>query len=1202
MACIEILRLAAYLHVLRASSKSVTCKLQARRLFPRQQKFLSIRRKQDFLFTTEDFEVRICSLSVWTGAFSPSSFLVMPRVAFFASSSSSSLRRDNAASSAVLSRPAIIGIALGGSFVLFLALSHLFITLGRARDRRRLAVLQRQAAHAAVGSPVAALDLYESHVSSGGGARKSRLRKKSLLLFGAHSATASDADVNANSNNNGQGWPVYEPATLLPPVLPPVFSRQQSYDLYPFLPGSAPPTCHDGASTTRGRDDEFEREESQRLEKQRGRDMYQMRRRSSWIDEDALHGPRVSPKKSGKKQKKQNNEGRRKSWLMSGSLMPRRLSLKKRRPLSDPVVFGSPTLPHVGPRERERDRPMSLLALPYEMEATSPTRGNSQDSPLKPGQHNTVRIAIPSAVVSAPILPVPKPPSAMINNPRHRGGNSTSNNSSSSVAVGVLNDAAQLLAAREGSSSAAANTTNKILAPIPQRPSVPKHSATDSELSEILRMTTERLQDGKRSSRRQTMLIRSRTDGTETLTYEQHSTTTNNNDNMAMMNLTVNVGDGSGRAASPTKSQKSAPAALACAELEANEVASPGKSCSSSSQHHSEQQQQATPKRQHRHSRQMSQVSLASEADSLLTMRGTTYQPEHTTALSSPSRNNNNNVNVKQMYEPTARREDPPQQQQKARPSSAASSHASSALSTLYSEDEEATQGSSLQTRMFPLAEPGERPYNPKRGTLGQMVPYTGGSRPLPGPRGGADDLHTDPNAWLPRETSLQFTIYPMDHDDEDDDEEDDNDPFTAKAPPPDPVRLSQVFTPIPSSTFDFSGGEDIDPGWSSLGDRGGDDPLYPTVRVTKPTTPTPSPKNNNSRRLTAAALVFPPPQNLRPVISSPTLGGRQRQQRQQRQPSPAASSVYESYADSERATLDNNDNNYSTVTVPTNESAALGGGGGGGQSSVPRKMGAASYDATETRLQVDREPSGDSVYSQDQDGDLQNRPGLGLGLGLGVGLQRDSYHFPRDAADDEDDVPPLTAPNSQRTSQLLAQTVAELRRMNSSVSAASGVSSVAAAEGNNGNNGSASPTLPAMRGGGSSPGKRPAGTRNYLAVGGGSPRRAARPISQGSSGSEAGIPARTGTRSRRGTVVSGSAGGLAGPATRGTDGGRPMSGILREGSGGNLGGPEGGRTEKEKQLARLQARLAEAAGTSSESLGLYDDKGFLRSSPLARR
>ncbi|KAK6211875.1 hypothetical protein LQW54_005576 [Pestalotiopsis sp. IQ-011] len=1132
----------------------------------------------------------------------------MPRVAFFASSSS--IRRDNAASSAVLSRPAIIGIALGGSFVLFLALSHLFIMLGRRRDRRRLAALQRQAAHAAVGSPVAALDLYESHVSSGGGARKSRLRKKSLLLFGAHSATASDADMNANNtNNNDQGWPVYEPATLLPPVLPPVFSRQQSYDLYPFLPGSAPApptTSNDGASTTRGRDDEFEREESQRLEKQRGRDMYQMRRRSSWIDEDALHGPRVSPKKSSGKKQKNNNEGaggRRKSWL-SGSLT-RRLSLKKRRPLSDPVVFGSPTLPHVGPRES--GRPTSLLALPYEMEATSPTRGNSQDSPLKPGQHNTVRIAIPSAVVSAPILPVPKPPSAMINNPRHRGGNSLNNNST--VAVGVLNDAAQLLAAREGNSSA--NTNNKILAPIPQRPSVPKHSATDSELSEILRMTTERLQDGKRSSRRQTMLIRSRTDGTETLTYEQHSTTANsNNSNMAVMNLTVNVGDGSSRTASPTKSQKSAPAAIACAELEANEVASPGKSCSSSSHHTSEQQQQqATPKRQHRHSRQMSQVSLASEADSLLTMRGTTYQPEHTTALSSPSRNKNvNNVNVKPMYEPAARREDAPQQQQqqKARPSSAASSHASSALSTLYSEDEEAAQqSSSLQTRMFPLGEAGERPYNPKRGTLGQMVPYPGGSsRPLPDPRGGAEDLHAGVDAWMPPETSLHFTIYPMDHDGNDD-EEDDNDPFTAKAPSPDPVRLSQVFTPIPSSTFDFSsggGGEDMDPGWSSIGDRGGEDPLYPTVRVTKPTTPTPSPKNNHSRRSTAAAaaLVFPPPQNLRPVISSPTLGGR----RQPRQPSPAVSegglsSVYESYAGSERA------NNYSTATlstVPTDESAAH-----GGRPSVPRKMDAASYGATETRPHVDRKPSGDSVYSQDQDADPHNRPGLGLDLGLGL-QQHDPCHFPRhadDADDDEDDVPPLTAPNSQCTSQLLAQTVAELRRMNSSVSAASGVSSVATAEGNNNNNGngSASPTLPAMRGGGSSPGKRPAGTRNYLAVGGGgSPRCAARPISQGSSTSEAGIPARTGTRSRRGTMVGGSAAGLAGPAARGADGGRPMSGILREGSGGNLGGPEGGRTDKEKQLARLQARLAEAAGTSSESLGLYDDKGFLRSSPLARR
>ncbi|KAF7526488.1 hypothetical protein G7054_g10763 [Neopestalotiopsis clavispora] len=1147
----------------------------------------------------------------------------------------SRVRRDDAASShaAILSRPAIIGIALGGSFVLFLALSHLFIVLGRRRDRQRLAALQ---AHThAVRSPVAHLghqpdshhrawlsspfvDPYDSDIPVGGAGGKNRLRKKTVLLSKYVAAAGSDRDMTDRSKN----WTSHQGIAL--PVLPPVFSRQQSYNLNPFL-SSGPESSNDGCSSTRGRDDDFERVEHQRIEKQRGREMYQMRRRGSWIDEDALHGPKVSPQKKQKKIKEENGNRMSKggkgkmSWLLAGSLT-RRLSLK--RPLSDSAVFGSPTLPHMeqptvavelgaAAEDRGRSRQRRPASMSHaDAGATTPPRVNSQDSPLKPGQYNTVRIAIPSAI-SAPILPVPKPPAAMINNPRHRNS------------VGL--DAAQLLASNA-----------KVSNGQQQRPSLPKHSATDSELSEILRMTTERLQDGKRSSRRQTMLIRSKTGDLESV-YHEHSNTMNL--------LTVDS-----RTTSPTKSQKSAPAVL-CAELESNEV-SPTKPQNNPQ----ELQQVTTPSRrsqQHhlhqQHSRQLSQMSLASEADSMITMRAMSQTDEHTTALSSPSRN------VKIAAEPIPRREDTPlrqQQQQPTRPYSAASSN-SSALSTLYSEDEgNMAAGPGLQ-------------YNAKRGTLGQVT-FLPPPRPLTIAKSDDTDKRRSTvtgsgglvKAWLPRETSLHFTIYAMD--------EEPDDPFTTTKTTPDPVRLSQVFTPIPpSSSFnneldDNSSHADEEEdaassfkGWSS-------EMLtqYPTVRVTRPSsnkeksTPTPSPKNN---RIRPPTIVLPPPTiqqqqqqqqqgALRPMTSSPTLGAGLSHGR----PSPVMSegglsSVYESYASSEGGGASLNYSTATLSTVPTNESVRSQGGDGtlGGQP-VPGGRAEGTFisrqyapEAKPARPHVERLISVDSVYSQDQDqqerGNNNSRQqgiGLGLRLGLrgdlpekqpGTRLQRNQYNHDQGGNDEDDTVSALantSAPtlNPQRTSYVLAHTVAELRRMNSSVSAASGASSVATTTTSTFTEGgeTGSPTLPAMRGGGFSPGKRTSGTRSYLAVGSPPKRRSVqqqqqqlRPLSQfgnvtatGEVATAAEAPrgsglARSGARSRRGTMSS-ACGNVTDRLPELSKGG-----VLREGSGGNLGGREGGKIMDKERLHVISAGAA--AGTSSESLGLYDDKGFLRSSPIGR-
>ncbi|KAF3022902.1 hypothetical protein E8E14_000517 [Neopestalotiopsis sp. 37M] len=1125
----------------------------------------------------------------------------------------SSIRRDDAPSShaAILSRPAIIGIALGGSFVLFLALSHLFIVLGRRRDRQKLAALQ---AHAhAVRSPVAHLghqpdphhrawlsspfvDPYDSDIPVGGAGGKNRLRKKTVLLSDYVAAAGSDRDMT----NRSTDWTSHQGIAL--PVLPPVFSRQQSYDLNPFL-SSRPELSNDGCSSTRGRDDDFERVENQRMEKQRGREMYQMRRRGSWIDEDALHGPKVSPQKKQKKIKEENGNRMSKggkgkmSWLLAGSLT-RRLSLK--RPLSDSAVFGSPTLPHMeqptvavelgaaaeDPGRSRQRRPASMSHA--DADATTPPRVNSQDSPLKPGQYNTVRIAIPSAI-SAPILPVPKPPAAMINNPRHRNS------------VGL--DAAQLLASNA-----------KVSSGQQQRPSLPKHSATDSELSEILRMTTERLQDGKRSSRRQTMLIRSKTGDLESV-YHEHS-------NMNL--LTVES-----RTSSPRKSQKSAPAVM-CAELEANEV-SPTRPQNNSP----ELQQMTTPSRrsQHhlhqQHSRQLSQMSLASEADSMITMRAMSQTDEHTTALSSPSRN------VKIAAEPIPRREDTPlrqQQQQPTRPYSAASSN-SSALSTLYSEDEGAT-----------TAGPGLQ-YNAKRGTLGQVT-FLPPPRPLTIAKSDDTDKRRSTvtgsgglvKAWLPRETSLHFTIYAMD--------EEPDDPFTTTKTTPDPVRLSQVFTPIPpSSSFnneldDDSSHDDEEDATSSFKAWSSEMlTQHPTVRVTRPSsnkeksTPTPSPKNN---RIRPPTIVLPPPTiqqqqqqgALRPMTSSPTLGAGLPRSR----PSPVLSegglsSVYESYASSEGGGASLNYSTTTLSTVPTNESWRSQGGEGilSGQPILGRVEDTLSTsrlapEAKPTRPHVESLISVDSVYSQDQNQQERNsssrQQGLGLGLRLGLRgdlpekqpgtrLQQSQDNHDGGNDDEDDTVPPLattSAPtlNPQRTSYVLAHTVAELRRMNSSVSAASGASSVATTttstftEGG----GTGSPTLPAMRGGGFSPGKRTSGTRNYLAVGSPPKRRSVqqqqqqlRPLSQfgnttatGEVATAAEAPrgsglARSGARSRRGTMLSG------GNVTDRLPELSKTGGVLREGSGGNLGGHEGGKIMDKERLHVISAGVA--VGTSSESLGL---------------
>ncbi|KAH6655169.1 hypothetical protein BKA67DRAFT_534105 [Truncatella angustata] len=980
----------------------------------------------------------------------------MPRVKLM-------VRRQHGSSSTVLSRPALIGIALGGSVILFLALSHLFIVLGRRRDRKRLTLLQTAARSELSILYETPLFSHELVVPPKNG----RLRKKSLGIS-TQNLVVLDGEVRImNKEDIGT-----TSQTVLPPVLPPVFSRKQSYDLNMFLPNRT----EDGGSTTptKIQDCEMLTGEIHGPSKQGSAEASRMRKKSLWIDEDALHGPRVCPASHSDKSK-----NGRLSWITGWSL-GNKLGLSQH--FSDSSVFKSPTIPqmeHEGSGYCGRGRLRERTSMKHKEDETvaTPSRTVLQGNPLGKGQYGPSRTMTTSASTAAPTARVPEAPSETINNPRLREN--------------VAHEAAQELA---GSARV----------PIPQRPQAPKHSATDTELTEILRMTTERLRDSERSSRRRLIFIQAKNGGFIPLSTEP--ATANNRP-------------------SPVKSQKSAPAVM-YTELEAIDAildeGLPGSHVS-------------------RHSRQVSQMSWISEPDSLVTPRRVS-QPEHTTPLSSPSRNI-------QTTEPRSQ-EDSLQPIHPLRPASVASSH-SSALSTLYSEDEDHGGESSTQLTYAGLAclptaskstttarpitpgvpfEEGKVPYlgpfDVRRTTLGQLsIP-----RSLP-------EVPTVENAklvkaWLPQETSLQFNIYTLDVPCEDD-------PFIAVTPPSqDPVRLSQVFTSIPLS-MNYAGD---DP-------RSKDDIVngpFPVVRSTKLNdSPTPSPKSHRH---------VPPPQALRPMMSSPTLGNSPRR------PSPVLSegglsSVYEHYAFSSgaSATLDHSTATLSAIRMddslpPPSTGDTLGPERPKSNRTRPGALGSAVVGAAQSRKRAESPRAAEPALFRDH-----HRRGEDAG-----------GEDARELADDDNDddiVPPLR--NPARPTSKVVNTIAELRRMNSAVSAISSVSgcgSVAAER---------SPTLLAARGGGFSPGLKNGGTRNYLAMGG--PGSASGTRKSGGSSSlvtgdrEMGTSAltRTGTRSRRGTVVDG--GNRRGGELDGKLRELTPKGILREGSGGNVVPAANGRDGNDK-------------------------------------
>ncbi|KAI0835290.1 hypothetical protein F5Y06DRAFT_137627 [Hypoxylon sp. FL0890] len=879
-------------------------------------------------------------------------------------------------STPVLSTGAIAGIAIGGAVVLFAALATLLIKLANRQERRRQSV-----------SPS---EFPEIAAESGVGPK--RLRKKSIV--GDHVGSALDKEMDETGMEESKS----RRSSL---QVSPARTRQGSFTMGN---GSGSGSARNSVDTQMG----VQVQKTRSPDKQRGYGMYQHRRKTSWIDEDALHGPTItSPQKTKQKHR------RRVSWFDGG--LARSLSRLSTRSGIGEV---SPTLPYTeGGERQELD---TSADSPGTREGSKSVHFNGYNTTPRSSRHqqqaNTSpqRTYGPSSIAnsnSSSGNPAQSPPD-IVHNPRYRSR--VSFQAAQQLAGGARLPAPINIPQGQGQA---------------QRQPILKHSATDTELTEILRMTAERLQDGNRSERRQTLMmpyvprrlanggVQVRTD----LNYEP-----------------LDRGE-----ISPAKSHKSAPATMSYAELEGStpKVQSP-------------QKQVQTP----RHSRQpsyisrMSQASILSEPDSLVAPKRESLSGVQT-ALSSPSRH-------ARSTEPTP---SPQSASQPGRPFSYGSSM-SSALSTLYSMEEASNRSppagdlvydaspveksrrtpekvlsafGMLRPNLYPEEDgqisPTHRfedddvppPLRIRRGTLGGPVPPDNApaSRPPSHKKTGSGD---------PLKRRSSFAIHAMNGND---------DPFTAVATPKNPARLSKVFSPLPA---DLSS--------RKTEQKQENQNHYDT-------TPTPSPTRRTG---------MPSP---RSILNSPSY---------KRAPSPAVSeaglsSVYDSYNYTYTETQrDASGDSTSTIVAPQQT----------GSETSPVKLGVTispsgresritfripSYEPKDSETIDTRKIHRESVIQLHPQQPQPQAPGTPLRPRRSMPSAESMSIY----SQDEDSVPPLrTSTLKGSKSVRMSNTISELRRMNSQISTMSDQSV-------------ASTTLPVMRGGGSSPGKQGGGGRNYLALGG---------------------------------------------------------------------------------------------------------------------
>ncbi|RYC57787.1 hypothetical protein CHU98_g8421 [Xylaria longipes] len=985
-------------------------------------------------------------------------------------------------STTMLSSGALASIAIAGSVFFFLVIvGPILIKLAKRRGRRG----ETEDSVASLSSAEHGQLSQDENFNA-----PRRLRKRSVVSDGVMYLGMKGAGSEGGGRDGSGGVARH----LSLPIIPPVLSRPDSYRAGgPSSGGGSGNHGSDrngdgGGNKTRPGTDSCANGEQiyESSEKRRGHAIYQNRRKTSWIDEDALHGPRVSPK----------NSKRKSTWFPGRGLtrtLSRHLSIRR---FNAPELDRSPTLPFIEtcpgpgivdrtPRQSSESRKTGCIDNPHrsrelktetEIEPHFPTHQS-----IQPGRSlNNSRIShVQSSGPQRASVPGAVPPIPRCYN---------------NVAIG----AAQQLAGRGRVPSFDIGVNG-------QRYSRIQHSNTDAELRAILRRTAERLQDGSRSTRRQTLMPPTSSTPPRVLDQTRQSPDQE-------CGYGKDHGYVGSTVSSPAKSQKSAPAVMLCSELE---DCSPGIRQDSS--------QNGSPWQKHRrthtqvipHISRMPQVSMFSEPDSpVATPSGRRSQAHIShTALSSPTRS---------IHTPPSH----PQQELIPRSYSPASDQ-SSALSTVYSEEEDnppisdlkldnsPTGGSEMERRAMAQAlrtseafyggqtqrdgdaensegrrelqenlQTGHDPQSlhKRTGTLERIYPY-GTRTAASSPSERQDGIKQPVARFSLQATSTIQTLQTRT-----------GDPFTTCTTPKrlTPQRLSQVFSPIPV-------------------ERQGDT-TSPSAAMAEPYSPSPS-----HRR------VIPPPHCLRPGANSPTLGhyhdSQFRIQPPSREPSPVESesglsSVYDSYrysrySDSvEGSQVLARLSATTMLTVPPTEASptksrwdqtplpatsteshtsdrGIESGGAAFLSAHVRLNNAISGAGTYTHFAGPSGPSTTGNCSAEmrytaEDALPRSQPRRDISCGAVSCISGSVYSQDEDGRDKLAPLLPIysaTAAPGNRTSRVM-NSVAELRRMNSQVSCVSAYSTATTNV--------TSPTLPALRGGGCSPGKKGTvgATKNYFSLG----------------------------------------------------------------------------------------------------------------------
>ncbi|OTA67765.1 hypothetical protein K449DRAFT_183948 [Hypoxylon sp. EC38] len=942
-----------------------------------------------------------------------------PSIADMMYTSYSKEQATSSSSGPAISTGAIAGIAVGGAVVLFAALAILLMKLAKRQDRRRA-------------SSVSPSEFPEIAAETGAGGPK-RLRKRSIVSE-QHVAITVDKEDDETGMEESRS----RRSSL---QVSPARTRPGSFSMGNGSgggSGSRNGSARNSVDTQMG----VQVHKTRSPEKQRGYGMYQHRRKTSWIDEDALHGPTITcPQKTKQKHR------RRVSWFDGG--LARSLSrLSTRSGISEV----SPTLPYTEGRVvQELD---ARVESPGTRDGSKNGHSNGYNTgPRSSQQQQQVKTSPqrtygPTSISNPNLLPsnIAQSPPDIVHNPRYR-------------------DRVSLQAAQRLAGGA------RLPAPIniptqgqgqPQRQPILKHSATDTELTEILRMTAERLRDGNRSERRKTLMM----------PYAPRRLA---NGGIQVIRTDFKYEPSDRGEISPAKSHKSAPATMSYAELEGStpKIQSP-------------QKQIQTPRhsRQQSHISRMSQGSILSEPDSLVAPKRESLSGVQT-ALSSPSRHARS----------TGPTPSPQGSIQQARPFSYGSSM-SSALSTLYSMEEasirsqpvgdlvfdsspiektkrtpekvlsafgplnlNANRQSDLDGRISPKHQLEDddipAPLRIRRGTLGGTVPPDNTPASLP-------PSHKKTRSRSPLKRISSFAAHAKNGND---------DPFTAVAMPRNPARLSKVFSPLPADPASGKAARKQEKQESHYEN-----------------TPTPSPIRRTA---------MPSP---RSIINSPSY---------KRSPSPAISeaglsSVYDSYTYNHSEPQRDSSGDSTATIIPPPKII--------GSEISPAKVASsipASFRESRVSFRVPNYGSGnrssvESILSQHESLTRPQPQPQPPGSPLRPRRSMPSAESMSIYSQDEDSVPPLRASSTLRgkKSVRMSHTISELRRMNSQISTMSDQSV-------------ASTTLPFMRGGGSSPGKQGGGGKNYLALGGS--------LRDGLPGPPSGIGHRRNSsaqRARRGTVV----------------------------------------------------------------------------------